>query len=295
MTELAIILAVAYNLIYPYWNSKRRDQSVAGYLAMTIINAPNIVFHPFGILVLLLLGIFSLPSNLAFYASWAFMTVTGAVAFSLTMTGLKRTKFFAVEVINKFSFAVVALMAMLVLGERYTGLQVGAIVLGGVGVLLFAWPKRKAGAKFVFDQGVMLAILGLLINSVSLIYYKYAATLAPSYVQFLSGRFVSDIVTWGLVWYISAVWVKRSFKKEFKGYFGDMRILAVSYGIALTNMVSSWLVFVLPASTFSMLLILSMPSAYLLGRHKYQEGTTKRMAAGSVLIALAVVGFVIYK
>jgi drug/metabolite transporter (DMT)-like permease len=211
------------------------------------------------------------------------------------MMGLKRTKFFAVEVINKFGFAVTALLAMLILGERYTGLQVWAMILGGAGVLLFAWPKRAAGAKFVFDQGVMLTILGLLINGVSMIYYKYAANLAPSYVQFLSGRFVSDIVTWGLVWYISAVWVKRSFKKEFKTYFGDKRILLVSYGIALTNMVSSWLVYVLPASTFSMLLILSMPSAYFLGRHKYQEAMTKRMAAGSVLIALAVVGFVVYK
>jgi hypothetical protein len=138
----AAILAAVYSLIYPYWDTQRRDRGKDGVMALTIVNAPNLILHPFGIVIMMLLGVFRLPTDPLFYAAWAVMVAVAAVAFGFVMLGLKATKFFAAQVIGKFGFAVSALMAMVLLAEAVSPTRLAAIFIGTVGVALFVWPRR---------------------------------------------------------------------------------------------------------------------------------------------------------
>jgi drug/metabolite transporter (DMT)-like permease len=79
---------------------------------------------------------------------WGFENLCGAgwlaylnrgVAFVLRANGLG----LAISLSAVFQLIAISAMAMLVFGERPTGLQLGGMALGVVAVLMIAWPGAK--------------------------------------------------------------------------------------------------------------------------------------------------------
>ena len=289
---MLIVLAAAYNLALPYWDTLKRQLAEKRISSLTINHAPNLVTHPIGITVLIFLGIFSLPADPVFYLAWSGMIVIASFSLVLNIWGLLKTQFFGAQILGRLGFLTSTLVAIVLLDERVSSVQVIALMVAFAAVLLFAWPKRMKGTSFTWDTGILFILLSLIIGAFSTVLYKLAALHAPSYQTFLTGRFVADLIGWTLIWFIGIATVSRlnpllELGRCIKAPEGRLMIL----GVAASSLLSSWLIYELPVVTFAMLGTLTIPSAYLWSRFKYNEAITLRMWAGTVLSLAAIVLF----
>jgi drug/metabolite transporter (DMT)-like permease len=287
-----IFLAVIYNAALPYWDSLKKKLAEKRISSLTIIHAPNIVGHPIGILILLCLGLFALPADPIFYLSWFGMVVISSFSLVLNIWGLLKTKFFGVEILSRLGFLANTIVAVLLLGERLTELQIVSLGFATVAILFFTWPKRTKGTKLVWDTGVFFIILSLIIGAFSTTLYKLAALHTTSYESFLSGRFVTDLIAWTIVWIVGLVFIsKLNPLKELKRCLAAPEGRWMAIGLAGANLFGSLLIYELPVVTVSMLGTVAIPSAYLYSRFKYGELITTRMWIGTVLSVIAIILF----
>ncbi|MDO8552918.1 MAG: hypothetical protein Q7S01_05380 [bacterium] len=293
---MPLLVAVLYNLALPYWDTLRKNLAQKGVSSLTILHAPNLIGHPIGIAVLFALGLFAMPSDPTFFLFWFGMIVIASVAQTFNIWGLLETKFFGVQVLNSLGFLVNSIAAVILVGEHLNSIQLIAIALATIGVVCFAWPQRMAPGTFKWDRGVMFVILYLVLSGFSAALYKLATFHTPDYNTFLTGRFVGDLIGWTIVWVIGLTLIShRSPAAELVRCVSNPSGQKMIAGIILSTLVSSWLIYTLPLSTVAMLGTLTIPSAYLYGRFKYNDKVTTRMWAGTALIVPAVLLFIYFR
>jgi drug/metabolite transporter (DMT)-like permease len=287
-----IFLTAIYSAALPYWDTLKRKLAEKRLSSLTIIYVPNIVGHPIGIFLLLCLGLFVLPTDPVFYLSWFGMVVIASFSLVLNIWGLLKTEFFGVQILSRLGFLANTIVAVLVLGERLTELQVISLGFATVAILFFTWPKRIKGTKLVWDMGVFFIVLSLIIGAFSTTLYKLAALHTSSYPSFLSGRFVADLIAWTIVWVVGLMFISRlNPLKELKRCLGTHEGMWMAIGLAGSNLLGSLLIYELPVVTVSMIGTVAIPSAYLYSRFKYGEQITTRMWIGTALSAIAIVLF----
>ncbi len=269
---MLIFLTIIHNLAQPYWDTLKKYLSQNGISSLTIIHSPNLVGHPIGIAILISLGLFVLPLNPSFYLFWFAMIAVAAVALTLNIWGLVESKFFAVQILNKLRFVTSSVAAIFVIGEHLTSLQIGALVLAVIGVGFFAWPQHLSRSNFVWDRCVIFVVISVLLSGFASVFYKMATFYTPDYATFLSGRFIGDMIGWSFVWiFISIALLHRNPFTESVRCVKNKSGLIMVAGIAASTLLSSYLIYKLPVTTFAMLGTVTVPAAYFLSRVKYGE------------------------
>lgn len=291
---MPILVAVFYNLTAPYLDSLRKNIAERSVSSLTILHAPNIVGHPIGVGILLAIGLFSVPTDLTFFLWWFCVVAASALSLVWMMRGLLETHFFAVQVLIRSNFLSSSLAAMVILGERVTAVGIVSFALAALGICLFAWPHRAADTKIVWDRGVIFVILSLILFGLSVVFYKIAAIHAPDYTTFLTGRLLGDLIFWSVIWIIgvSTIGKKNPFE-DLKRCISDREGLPMIAGIIASTLAASWLIYVLPVTTFAMLGTLAIPGAYFWSRIRYREHVTLRMWIGTGCIVIAIFLFFI--
>lgn len=292
---MPFLVAALNYLVLPYWDTLKKQLAQNGVSSLTILHAPNLVGHPIGIAILLMFGLFTMPSDATFFLLWFGMIVIASVGQTFNIWGLLETKFFGVQVLNSLGFLVNSVAAVLLLGERLSPIQYAAIALATIGVVCFAWPQRLTAGTFKWDRGVLFVILFLVLSGFSAVLYKLATFHTSDYSTFLTGRFVGDLIGWTAVWIIGLTLIsRRSPASEFVRCVRDPSGQKMIAGLVLSTLVSSWLIYTLPLSTVAMLGTLTIPSAYVYGRFKYNDQLTARMWVGTILIVASVLLFVAF-
>jgi drug/metabolite transporter (DMT)-like permease len=286
-----VFLRIVYNMLLPYWDSLRKELAEQDIASLTIIHIPNLIGHPVGITILLALGFFVLPRDPVFYVLWMALVLITSVQLTFNIRGLLSTNFFGVQILFKLSFLVNTIFAIIFLGEHITPVQCLAILLALVGVIFFTWPKETI-KKVSIDRGALFILGSVLLGGFSSIIYKLATMHTPGYTVFLSGRFVGDLIGWTSAWLVSLGYMKRSPISEFTKCIMAENGVLFAIGSAFWTLLGSWLVFVMPVSTYAMLGILTIPTSYILSRQKYKEKLTPRMWIGTVCIIGAVIVFI---
>ena len=207
---MMILLAIFNSLLDPYWDIYKKYLSKKGFASMTVICSPNLVEHSIGIIVLLSLGLFVLPTEPYFYFYWFLMVIISALELTLNIWGLVKSSFFGVHVVGSLTFVVSSIAAVLFIGEHLSYIQYLAIVIAFIGVVLFTWPKDKNLSFKNIDRGIIFVFVSVILSGLSLIPYKMATLYTPDFSTFLTGRIVADLVSWNLVWLISLLWMRRS-------------------------------------------------------------------------------------
>jgi len=287
---MLIFLTIVQKIVNPYWNTFRKHISKRGISSITVTYVPTPIGHSIGIIILLLLGIFTLPQKSEFYLFWFIMISIASIVNVWKIWGLLRTKFFAVETIGSLGFVSTAGFAFLILGEKVSFLQTLAICIAVVGVIIFSWP-RKTDGKFTIDRGILYLILSVILSGLAAVFYKLATSFVPDYPSFLSGRFVGDLMGWTTVWLIGMFIIKRNPIRDLLDCLHGREGLFLTIGVTISTLLESWLIFKLPVSTIAMIGILAFPSSYLISRFKYEEKISFQMWAGTILIIYSVVLF----
>lgn len=291
---MLILLTAIYNLALPYWDTLKKYLSKEDISSLTIIHSPNIFGHPIGIAILVLLGLFAIPTDPRFFIFWFSMILITSVALTLYIWGLVATKFFAVQIIGKLGFVTGSIGAVLLIGESLTFLQIVAIVLAVIGVICFSWPKKFSRSNVVIDKGIVFVVISIILTGVAAVFYKMSTFYVPDYSTFLSGRFVGDLIGWTFVWLIvNTFFLRRNSFKELACCVKNSSGIKMILGIAVSTLLSSWLIYELPLSTFAMLGVLTVPAAYFLGRFKYGEDVNLRMWVGTLLVIVSISLFLI--
>lgn len=218
---------------------------------------------------------------------------TGAIALTLNIWGLLKTKFFGVQILGKLGFVTSSVAAICIIGERLTLPQILALALAVIGVILFAWPKRVAEQRFTWDKGVIYIILSVIMSSFSAVFYKLATHYTTNYTTFLSGRFIADLIGWSAIWIITLLIMKRNPVSDLARALRMKAGMGMVFGVAASSLISSYLIYKLPVTTLALLGTLTIPSAYFFSQYHYRERLTRRMWLGTVCIVLAVVMFLL--
>ena len=289
---MLILLAVLNNLISPYWNTFKKSLSKEGFASLTIIHSPNLFGHLLGIGALLLLGLFAIPHDNHFFLFWFGMIFIASIQLKFNIWGLVRSNFFGVHIISNLGFVASSISAVLFIGEHLTGIQYFAIGIAVLGVMLFAWPRSKVNLSKL-DIGIVFVVISVILSGLSSVMYKIATFYTPNYTTFLTGRFVADLVGWTLVWLASLLFMNRNPFKEISQIIHNKSGQIMIAGFAASNLLGSWLVYVLPVSKLAILGTLSIPASYFISRAKYQELMTNRMWIGTICIIFSIIIFLL--
>lgn len=289
--SMLIFLAALNSLISPYWDTYKKYLSKQGLASLTIISSPNLIEHSIGIVALLSLGLFVLPTDPLFYVYWFLMVIISAVELTLTIWGLVKSSFFGVRVVGSLTFVVSSIAAVLFIGEHLSLLQYGAIGVAVLGIILFTWPNDQSLSFKNLDRGIVFVVAAVVLSGISLIPYKMATFYTPDYTTFLTGRIVGDLVAWNFVWMVSLLWIKRSPLTELKSLVSTKEALILIAGAAGANLLTSWLIYKMPVTDLSILGTLGIVTSYFLSTYKYKDKLTKRMLAGAVCIFVSVGAF----
>jgi len=288
---MLIFLSIVDNLLKPYWDTLRKKLAQEDISPLTISHAPNILGHPIGILILLISGGFILPQNPKFFLFWFVMISIAALASILNIWSLTKTKFFGVQVIGRLGFVTSTIFAALILGEQLNGVKIIALLLAIVGVVIFTWPKNIK--SFHFDYGLLSAIAAVTLGGLASVFYKMATFYTPNYTTFLSGRFIGDMIGWTLVWLVAMSIMRRNPIRELVKCVHNKSGKIMILGVAVSTLLTSWLIYKLPISLLAMLSTLVFPASYFFSHFKFKEKITKQMWAGTILIVVSVVFFIV--
>lgn len=285
---MLILLTVINNLLAPYWDTYKKYLSKQGFASLTVICSPNLIEHSIGIIVLLSLGLFVLPTDIHFYLYWFLMVIISAVELTLNIWGLVKSSFFGVRVVGSLSFVVSSISAVFFIGEHLSLLQYLSIVVAIFGVVLFTWPKNQSLHFKNIDKGIVFVFFSVILSGVSLIPYKMATFYTPNYTTFLTGRIVGDLIAWNLVWIISLLWIKRSPLVELKRLMRTKEALILIVGASSANLLGSWLIYKMPVTELSILGTLGIITSYFIDRNKYNNHLTTRMWIGTSCIIFSI-------
>lgn len=288
---MLLFLAVINNLLAPYWDTYKKYLSKQGFASLTVISSPNLIEHSIGIIVLLSLGLFVLPTDPHFYFYWFLMVIISAVELTLNIWGLVKSSFFGVRVIGSLSFVVSSISAVFFIGEHLGYAQYLAIGIAMLGVMLFTWPKNQSLSFKNIDRGIIFVFISVILSGISLIPYKMATFYTPSYTTFLTGRIVGDLIAWNTVWLVSLLWIRRSPLMELKRLVNTREALFLIAGASGANLLSSWLIYKMPVTELSILGILGIITSYFIDSYKYKNHLTKRMWLGTICIILSIAVF----
>lgn len=288
---MLIFLAIASDLLSPYWDTYKKYLSKEGFASLTVICSPNLVEHSIGMIVLISLGFFVLPTDIHFYFYWFVMILISAVELTLNIWGLVKSSFFGVHVVGSLSFVVSSIAAVFFLGEYLSYMQYLAIGIAIVGVALFTWPKNQNLSFKNLDKGVVFVFISVILGGLAVIPYKMATFYTPDYTTFLTGRIVGDLIGWNAVWMMSLLWIKRSPLIELKRLMNTREALVLIVGASCSNLLGSWLIYKMPVTNLSILGTLSIITSYFINSYKYQNRLTGRMWAGTVCIIFAIAVF----
>jgi len=279
-------------IVSQYLDSLQRDLGQVGFNMVLIIEMLSLA----GIVIvpgLIFAGQFQMPTDGMFYAHWFGVTLVAEITLTLTLLGLLNTSFFAASGFRNLGFAVTAVYAVLFLGEKYTTVQIVAVVIAVAGSLMF-FNKGMTKSYFQANKGLFLILFSLLLHPLSAIFYKAATRHTSSYAQFLSGRLVMDLVFYSLFFVvIYAVWYRKSPWPAVAKFINSRTGLYFTVGSTVMNLLGSWLIFKIPISTFTVLSTVSIPTAYFIGRQKYKELFNWRHLCGATLIVLGVILFLV--
>lgn len=285
---MLILLAALNSLIDPYWDVYKKYLSKKGFASLTVICSPNLVEHSIGIIVLLSLGLFVLPTEPYFYFYWFLMVLISAAELTLNMWGLVKSSFFGVRVVGSLTFVVSSISAVLFIGEYLSPLQYIAIGIAVIGVIFFTWPKDKVFGFKNIDKGIIFVFISVILSGLSLIPYKMATFYTPDFSTFLTGRIVADLISWNLVWLISLLWMKRSPVTEMKNLLHTKEGLLLLVGASGANLLGSWLIYKMPVTDLSILGTLGIITSYFLSAYKYKDKLTYRMWLGAICIVASI-------
>jgi len=261
--------------------------------ALTITHAPNLVGHPIGIVILILLGMFVLPTDPMFFLYWFGMIVIAAIVSVFVILGLLETKFFTTQIIGSLGFVSSSICAAIFLGERLNAWAVFALCLAVFGVVLFSW-KKKEEKIFEFDRGMVFTILAVLLGGFSSVLHKLSMFHVSGYSALFTGRFVGDLIGWTVVWLVGMAIIRRNPVRDLgslvKKQHGKLYIL----GIIVTTFIGSYLIYNLPVTTISILGTVAFPVTYFISNYKYKEHITPFMWLGTLCIVSSIILFLIF-
>jgi len=287
-----VALAIINNIFHTYLDSFKRDLGEAGF-NMVLILALNAWAGGLILFWLLFRGQFQMPTDPMFYALWFGLTFLTEISFTLMLLGMLNTTFFAASSIANISFVMTALYAALFLHERYTWIQIVAIIMAGIGTLLFF--KTNVSQRYFSDnKGLLLILFSLLLTPLEYVLYKAATLHASSYHQFLTGRLTMDLFFYTLFFVlVTGLWFRENPWPKVVSFFRNRKGPAYLVGHTATELLESWLIYKIPISLLTMLATLSVPTSYFVGRKKYQEQRDLRHVVGALLIIIGVIGFLI--
>ena len=287
-----IFLTLLNDVFKTYLDSIKRDLGEKGFtmiFMLALLSWAGIVI----ILWLLVRGEFQMPTDPLFYACWFGLAFLTEMSFTLFLLGLLNTTFFAASSFGNISFVITAICAALLLGERYTLIQIGAIAMTAIGALVLL--KRKVANNAVkWDKGLLLVLSSLLMTPVEFLLYKSATLYAGSYHQFLTGRLAMDTVFYTFfALIVSLLWSRKNPLPRIVSFTSSGLGIAFLFGTMAAELLESWIIFNIPISLFTMLGTLSIPAAYFIGRNKYNELYTWQHILGAALIVLGVILFAV--
>jgi len=226
---------------------------------------------------------FQMPSDPTFYLLWFGLSLLTEISYTLVLAGMLNTTFFAATSLFNIEFVFTALFAAIFLGERENPIKIAAIIITACGALLFF---KKGISKKIFSEnkGFFLIILSLFFTPVEYVLYKAASLHVSSYHQFLTGRLTMDFTFYTLFFIlITAFWYRRNPIPHIRSYMFSRTGVAYIGGHTVTELLESWLIYKIPISLFTILGTLSIPTAYFVGKAKYEESFNWRHILGSTL------------
>jgi hypothetical protein len=278
----------------PYWNMLRRRLAEEKIAPLTITHAPNLIGHPIGIIILVLLGMFALPTDPLFFLYWSGLIVMAAIINIFIILGLLETKFFTTQVIGSLGFVSSSICATFFLNERLNAWAIFALCLAVFGVILFSWRKND-GKIFVFDRGMIFTILAVVLGGFSSILHKLATFHVSSYRALFTGRFIGDLIVWTLVWLIGMTIIKKNPARDLTAMIKKRHGKIFILGVIFVTLIDSYLIYKLPVTTIAMLGTIAFPVTYFISDKKYKEHITRSMWLGTLCIVSSIIIFLIFK
>lgn len=277
----------------PYWNTLKKQLAQEKVQPLTITVAPSLVAHPISILVLILLGMFALPTQGAFYLFWFGMIIISAIVSIFTILGLLETKFFTTQVIGSLGFVSSSIFAAIFLKENLNSWTILSILLAVMGVILFSWKKHDHSINlFAFDRGMVFTIIAVLLSGLATVLYKFATFHVSGYAQLFTGRFVGDLIGWTTVWLIVLLVVKKNPARDLKLMLEKSHGWVFIIGTTVTTFIDAWLIYSLPVTTISILGTIAFPIMYFISYFKYKEKITPFMWLGTLCIVSSIIIFI---
>ncbi len=287
---MPIFLTLLNNVAETYLQSLKKDLAKNDFGSALLI--ASISWGGLVILaVLFLLGDFHMPHDPAFYLLWFAMALLTSIKFAFFVIGLKNTNFLAANTLPNVAFVTTVIYAALFLREPLSALQLVAVIVAVIGTsLFFSW---KGFSKIITaNKGFLFILFSLFIAPFGSIFYKAAVLHTNSYAQFLTGRLVMDFAYYTLFFLVVFVfWYRKNPISQSFLLSSSFAGFAYIVGWTLTNLLDSWLIFLLPISLFTMLGTVSIPASYVIGKIKYKEKIKTKDAVGAVLIVGAVLLF----
>jgi len=278
----------------PYWNMWKRKYAEDGIAPLTIAHVSNLIGHPIGIAILIISGFFILPLDPLFYLYWFSLIGVAAIVTMFTIYGLLETKFFTTQVIGSLKFVSSSILAVIFLHEKLNGWSIFALVLGVIGVIFFSWDKKEK-RLFAFDKGMIFTIIAVILSGFSSIFYKLATLHVGSPASLFTGRFIADLIGWTLIWVIVLLAMKKNPLKDLNALVQKPYSKIFLPGDIITTFLDSWLVYMLPVITISVLGTIAFPVTYFISYFKYKERITASMWLGTLCIASSIIIFLLFK
>ncbi len=283
-------LTLLNSVFQTYLQALKRD-SAKGIFETIVLIA---VLSWAGLLIalgLLAVGRFHMPVDPLFYVFWFALTFSTVITFTAFLLGMLNTTFFAANSFSNIGFAITALYALLILGEKYVPVQVGAIIITAVGSLLF-FERGISKGYFKENKGLLLILFSLLLSPLEYVLYKSATLHTANYDQFLTGRLTMDALFYSLFFALVAIfWYRKNPWPKITAVTASYAGIVFLIGTTLAELLESWLIFKMPVGIFVILGAISIPAGYLIGEIKYQEPIKPRYVVGSVLITLGIIIF----
>jgi drug/metabolite transporter (DMT)-like permease len=262
---------------------------------LTITHVPNLIGHPIGLIALAALGLFVIPTDPLFFLCWSGMIIFAAVVSIFSILGLLETKFFTTQVIGSLGFVSSSVCAAIFLKESLNAWTIFSLGLAVVGVILFSWKREQGRKLFSFDRGMVFVILAVLLSGFSSVLYKLATFHVSSYEALLTGRFITDLIVWTMVWIIVLSSVKKNPGKDLILMLKKNYSWIFTIGVIATTFIDTMIFYKLSVTTISILGTIAFPVMYFISYFKYKERITPSMWLGTLCTVSAIIIFITLK
>ncbi len=230
---------------------------------------------------------FVIPHDLMFFVYWFLMIAISAIVSIFGILGLLQTKFFTTQVIGSLGFISSSICAAVFLNEPVTHKTIISLALALVGVALFSW--KKESKIFSMDRGTVFIILAVILSGFSTVLFKESTFHTSSYQEFLTGRFVGDLIAWTAVWLISLAVLKRNPVKDLSNLVSQGAGKIYVIGMIVITMLDCFLIYNMTVTSLAILGTISFPVAYIISYFKYHERITAFMWLGTLFIASSII------